>query len=205
MLIVVGLLLFLYLLIQYSNIRTKQILKKEKEAFWNREYQANSTRKSDISGLDYITIPMDTLPFTDTDEEELTEIQSNIKSLFQKPILNLTGLSNTDLKLKYGVANIKFLINCDDNYSSLVKNLSRWGSYLYDHNRWNEALTVLEFCIQCKSDIRKNYTLLAELYKELNTPDKIDDLIQTAQTLDTLSRENILISLKEIKMSFYLK
>ena len=205
MLIVVGLLLFLYLLIQYSNIRTKQILKKEKEAFWNREYQANSTRKSDISGLDYITIPVDTLPFTDTDEEELTEIQSNIKSLFQKPILNLTGLSNTDLKLKYGVANIKFLISCDDNYSSLVKNLSKWGSYLYDHNRWNEALTVLEFGIKCKSDIRKNYTLLAELYKELNTPDKIDDLIQTAQTLDTLSRENILISLKEIKMSFYLK
>ncbi len=205
MLIVIGILLFFYLLIQYSNIRTKQIIQKEKEAFWNKEYQANSTRKSDISGLDYITIPMDTLPFTDTDEGELNEIQSNIKNLFQKPILNLAGLSNTDLKLKYGVANIKFLIKCDDNYTFLVKNLSRWGSYLYDHNRWNEAVTVLEFGVQCKTDISKNYILLAELYKELNTPDKIDDLIQTAQTLDTLSRENILISLKEIKMSFYLK
>ncbi|QHQ60505.1 hypothetical protein Ana3638_06755 [Anaerocolumna sedimenticola] len=205
MLIVIGILLFFYLLIQYSNIRTKQIIQKEKETFWNKEYQANSTRKSDISGLDYITIPMDTLPFTDTDEGELNEIQSNIKSLFQKPILNLAGLSNTDLKLKYGVANIKFLIKCDDNYTFLVKNLSRWGSYLYDHNRWNEAVTVLEFGVQCKTDISKNYILLAELYKELNTQDKIDDLIQTAQTLDTLSRENILISLKEIKMSFYLK
>ena len=141
---------------------------------------------------------MDILPFADTNEEELTEIQTAIKNLFQKPILNLTGLSNTDLKLKYGVANIKFLIQCDDNYTLLIQNLTRWGSYLYDHNRWNEAVTVLEFGIRCKTDISKNYILLAGLYKELNTPNKINDLIQTAQTLDSLSKETILTALRKM-------
>jgi hypothetical protein len=204
MLIVIGILLFFFLLIKFSASKGNAKIKKEKEAFWEKEYQANATRKSDISNLDYITIPVDSLPFLETEEEELKSLQNSIKSLVQQPVLNLTGLSNTDLKLKYGVGNITYLIQCDNNYTLLIQDIYKWGAYLYDHNKWNEAVSVLEFGIQCKTDIRRNYTLLAELYKNMDVPEKINDLIQVAECLNTLSKETILTSLKKIKISYYL-
>lgn len=204
MLIVIGILLFFYLLIKYSASKETVKNKNEKDAFWKKEYQANATRKSDISALDYITIPTDSLPFIDTEEEELKSLQNSIKRLVQQPILNLTGLSNTDLKLKYGVGNIAYLIQCDNNYTLLIQNIYKWGSYLYDHNKWKEAILVLELGIQYRTDIRRNYILLAELYKNMDVPDKINDLIQVAESLNTLSKETILTSLKEIKISYYL-
>ncbi len=204
MLIVIGFLLFFYVLIQYSGARANRKIRKEKDAFWQKEYQANSTRKVDLSGLDYIAIPMDSLPFAETAEEPLLSIQNNIRNLYRKPILNLTGISNTDLKLKYGVANITFLVQCDNNYTLLVKNLYNWGSCLYEQNKWKEAVTVLEYGIKCRTDIRKNYTLLAELYKDLNVPEKINDLLLAAESLNSLSKDTIIAALKEIKMSYYL-
>ncbi|MGB8453402.1 MAG: hypothetical protein WCD89_13890 [Anaerocolumna sp.] len=204
MLIVIGILLFFYLLIKYSSSKANLKLKKEKDAFWLKEYQANSTRKSDISNLDYITVPMDSLPFAETEEDELKSIQNSIKNLSLQPILNLTGLSNTDLKLKYGVGNIAFLIQCDNNYTLLIQNIYKWGAYLYEHNNLNEAVLVLEFGIKCRTDISKNYIILAELYQNMNVPEKIEDLIQASEGLNTLSRETILTALKEIKISYYL-
>ncbi len=203
MLIVLGILLFLYLLIQGSSAGHKRKLQKEQDAFWNREYQANATRKTDISELLYITVPIETLPFTETADGELLSIQNNIRGLAVEPILNLTGISNTELKLKYGVANITFLMQCDENFTLLIKNILKWGSYLYDRNKWEEAAVVLEYGIQIKSDVGKNYTLLAEIYKSTGCMDKINDLIQTAESLNTLSKENIVTALKKIQMSHF--
>ncbi len=201
MLIVLGILLFLYLLIQGSSAGHKMKIQKEKDAFWNQEYKANATRKADVSELLYITVPIEALPFTETKEEELISIQNNIRGLSAEPILNMTGISNTELKLKYGVANITFLMQCDENFTLLIKNILKWGSYLYDRNKWEEAAIVLEYGIQIKSDIGKNYTLLAEIYKSMGCMDKINDLIQTAESLNTLSKDNIVTALKKIRMS----
>ena len=39
-------------------------------AFWQKEYEANSTRKADISTLDYISIPLERFPpIINTDAE----------------------------------------------------------------------------------------------------------------------------------------
>lgn len=204
MLIVIGILLFIYILIQSTSAKHKREIQKEKTAFWNREHQANNTRKADISGLDYIKIPVDSLPFADTEDRELVTIQEIIKNLAENPVLNLTGISNTDLKLTYGVANIPFLTQCDNNFTLLSQNLYKWGAYLYDHNKREEAAQVLEFGIQVKSDISKNYILLAEIYKSGNHMEKINNLIKTAQTLNSLTKDTILSALKEIRMSCYL-
>lgn len=199
MLIVIGTLLFIYLLIQFSSISQKRKMDKKKNEFWNREYEANSTRKADISGLDYITIPLDTLPFAESDDEKLNEVQNQIRNLSKESILNLTGLSNTDLKLQYGVANFNFLMQCDENYTQLVQAIYKWGSYLYEQDKWDKAITVLEYGIQIKTDISKNYILLANLYKSKGQTDKINNLIETAETLDTLTKDNILAALKKIQ------
>jgi hypothetical protein len=188
-----------------NNHKTKKKIQEEKNIFWEKEYQANATRKVDISGLEYITIPLDLLPFAETSDEELLSLQKTIKTLAQQKILNLTGISNTDLKLKYGVANITSLSEYDSNFTLLIHTIYKWGEYLYNHNQISDAVKLLEFGIQCKTDISKNYILLATIYKDTNAAQKIDDLIHVAETLSTLMKDNIINSLKEIKLSSYLE
>ena len=202
--VVLGLVLLLLIWLRFGNSKANRKLQKEKAIFWENENLSNSTRKVDISGLDYITIPLDQLPFTETTDETLISLQKTITTLSQKRIINLTGFSNTDLKLQYGVSNITLLSEYDNNYTLLISNLYKWGSYLYDHERVSEAIVVLEFGIQCKTDVSKNYLLLATIYKDMNTIEKIDALILMAETLQTLMKDSILADLKEIKLSSYL-
>ncbi len=202
--IIAGLLLFFYLWMRFGNAKANRKIQEEKNAFWEKENVSNTTRKVDISGLDYLVIPIDCLPFTETTDEVLISLQNSITALSQRPILNLTGLSNTDLKLKYGVANITLLSEYDSNYTLLVNSLYQWGSYLYEHEKIPEATTVLEFGVQCKTDVSKHYLLLATIYKDANKPEKIDNLILVANSLQTLMKDSILSALKEIKLSTYL-
>jgi tetratricopeptide (TPR) repeat protein len=185
---------FLHLSISKSNRKMQQ----EKESFWNKENQANSIRRTDITGLDYIKIPIENLPFIETTNDELLNMQNLIKTLSQKSILNLTGLSNTDLKLKYGTANITFLSECDNNFTLLIQTLVKWGSYLYENGKTSEAIRVLEYGIACNTDISKNYILLANIYKERNTPEKIHHLYQVAESLNSLTKETIIKALNEL-------
>lgn len=188
--------IFLHLSISKSN----RNMQHEKESFWRKESQANSVRRIDISGLDYIKIPLENLPFIETtDDNELSHLQNLIITLSQKSILNLTGLSNTDLKLKYGTANITFLSECDSNFTLLAQTIVKWGSYLYENGMTNEAIIVLEYGIACKTDISKNYILLANIYKEINTPEKIQHLYQVAESLSSLTKDTILKALIDYK------
>lgn len=188
-----------------NNYKTNKKIQEEKNVYWNKEYQANSTRKVDISGLEYIAIPLNLLPFAETSDEELLSIQKTINNLAQQKILNLTGISNTDLKLKYGVANITSLSEFDSNYTLLIHTLYKWGEYLYNHNQISDAVKVLEFGIKCNTDISKNYILLATIYKDTNVANKIDDLLCEAEKLSTLMKDSIINSLKEIKLSSYIE
>ena len=44
--------------------------------------------------------------------DELAECLSELQDLSDAKIVNLTGYTNTDLKLKYGTANITILSDC---------------------------------------------------------------------------------------------
>jgi len=169
------------------------------EQFWEKETESNHVRKKDISNLDYIKIPMDTLPITETTDATLLSIHKTITDLSKKSILNLTGLSNTELKLRYGVANLTFLSECDANFTLLARTLYKWGSYLYQKGNIEDALKVLEFGITCKTDVGKHYHLLATIYKNMNNSNKITQLIEVAQSLSSLSKDSILKDLEAIQ------
>ena len=52
-----------------------------KESFWDRERRANVSRRKDISSLNYISIPLNQLPFIDTDDDEILEYHKSINRL----------------------------------------------------------------------------------------------------------------------------
>lgn len=184
--------LFLIILSVFAYLRSRSSKEQAEtsDTFWEREEHANSIRKQDISQLEYITIPMEELPFKDTNDTKLLEYQNTIKNLSEYKILNLTGISNTDLKLQYGTANLEFLSLADQRFTTLARTISLWGNYLYDEGNVKDATTVLEFGIQCKSDVSANYITLAKIYKE-TSPEKISGLITQAKELNSLTKNSI--------------
>ena len=160
------------------------------ERFWQREYEANHVRKADISNLDYITIPSDIFP-----QEPKTDAEARLKELSGKTILDLTGLSNTDLKMQYGVANLQALSEYDANFTALVVALGDYGKELLDAGRIPEAQKVLEYAVSIHADSGIIYTMLADIYKEQGQKARISELIASAKELKSLSRDSIVTKL----------
>jgi hypothetical protein len=172
----------------------------EREAnFWEREREANNVRKKSLDSLEYIHIPFDFLPFgTAGDNESLAACEEELMALKDEKIVNLTGITNTDLKLEYGTANITPLTQYDQNYTALVCSLQKWGQQLYDLGRYEDAAKVLEFAVKTRTDITATYRTLIDLYKTklgLNEDEiqkNLDALIPIAKNLNSLSRMSIL-------------
>ena len=191
-LVSIGCLFIFILWIRYETMKSNRNSKKISKDFWKKESDSNHVRKRDISNLPYINIPFDELPFQDSKDPVLEHIQNKVLELKNKKILNLTGITNTDLKLTYGTANLNVLMEYDANYAELVRTLHRWAAYLLEHNAIEEATIVLEFSIQCKTDISYCYETLAKLYAADQRHDKINDLIQIASSLNSITKNVIL-------------
>lgn len=184
-------------LLQHHMRKNSKKTQMENENFWKRETQANSVRKKDISNLDYIKIP-DTLSIPDTDDERILKEWNNIEALKSKQILNLTGFSNTDLKLEYGVGNLSLLTSYDNNYTSLIRSLSKIGELLMAQGFEKEAVSFLEFAVSTRCDIGKTYILLAAYYKKYGMTEKSDILISQAEQLNSLSKDSIISRIKAV-------
>ncbi len=170
------------------------------DSFWEREAMANSVRKKPLTDLDYITIPMESLPIQkNTTDEQLLEYQDTISALSDRTIVNLTGISNTDLKLQYGAPNITVLTEYDQNFIVLARTLNAWGHRLYELGMTEDAKIVLEFGVKYKTDIKAHYILLATIYKEQFHSERIDTLIDTAGSLNSLMKTPIITALTQIR------
>ena len=110
------------LLFSFCLHRTRRKEEDADREFWECEYRANFTRKKPLDDLNYITVPEHLLSMKpELMTDELAECLSELQDLSDAKIVNLTGYTNTDLKLKYGTANITILSDCDFHYTNLVK------------------------------------------------------------------------------------
>ena len=181
--------------------KTEKTNQQIEEEFWERETKANSVRKKSLGHLPYITFDFDALPtaasFTESGAQvpESLEILQNLRD---KKMLNLNGISNTDLKLKYGAPNITRLSEYEENFTVFSIHIVRLAQALYDIGRKYEAKTLLEKTIVTGTDISEHYLLLARLYLEEGKPGKINDLILLAEKLPTMMKDTILTRLKEL-------
>lgn len=196
-------LIFFILFIIWVNVKTKRDAgggSKWDTDYWTKERNSNFARKKDISNLDYITISEDELPFSDTAEDEEKYRQDQVRRVLSHKILNLSGMSNADIKLAYGTANFPELSMYDQNYLLLIRNLGLWGSYLHRgcEGQDSRARIILEKAIDLGSDIRDTYLSLAEIYLAENQPEKIQELIRHVEASDFDLKNSLLKSLKEI-------
>ncbi|NLZ82700.1 MAG: hypothetical protein GX915_03440 [Clostridiales bacterium] len=187
--------------LHYELLKSKKQDGKKDELFWKREEQGNLTPRKDISSLDYITITLDHLPVKDYEDETINLYRDTIKALSNQKILNLSGLTNTDLKLQYGVANLNLLTEYDNNYIKLVSILHKWGERLYNIGDIKAATSVLEYAVFYKTDALITYKLLAQIYHKVNSIDKIDELIELILVSNMSRKDELVRELRTLKDS----
>lgn len=193
--------IIILLVIQLYLKKNTNSVKEKLGKFMEKERESNSVRKKDISSLEYINIP-DTLPYLDTPCESLNDSNpeiakyiNKINSLKDSKILNLTGISNTDLKMQYGPANLATLSEYDDNYTELVRTIAELTHKLIEINEPDNARPWLEYSISINTDIKSCYTDLADIYILAGRPEKVRDLISKARHLNSINKSVIIDNL----------
>lgn len=187
-LIILAIVLISTVAIAIAIRRSAKMQKKNDESFWDREHEANFTRKKSISDLNYINIP----------EEILSLGDSVIAEIACKKILNLNGIQNTDLKLTYGAANITELSEYDQNYTDLITRLDTIATKMLESKDIANAKTVLVFATDISTDILRSWEQLANIYVEENNKANIHILIKKAENIKTFRGPAILRRLNQI-------
>lgn len=178
--------------------RNNRSVQKQQEQFWERERQANQVRRKPLDDLEYITIPLDTLPTTVmADDPTIKDCLDTLSTLANEKIVNFSGITNTELKLAYGTANITALSQYDQNFTLLVQTLQRWAVTLYNAGYPDETRQILEYAISIHSDAGTSYRLLASLYDQYGEQEKVIALHDTALALTSPSGKTIARTLRE--------
>ena len=199
----------IFILVLQHNVRKNSKTKEqEEEAFWKHELSANHVRKQSLDDLTYVTFQAEPFyPLNLLDSEtcpeflnrnpEAKEILSRFLFLENQKIVNLTEYTNTDLKFKYGVANLNTLTEYDTNYNELITLLHNYGSIFAKEGYESQALSILEYAISIGSDISGTFLLCAKIYQENRQWDKIDWLKKEAEKISTSRKNSIVRKLQE--------
>lgn len=182
----------------YELAKSRRHAEKKKASYWEKEAQANSTRRQSLDNLNYITIPFENLP-TDVlkDDETVQEYILTLQDLAESPIVNFTGITNTDLKLQYGAPNIDLLMRYDQNYTTLACTLQKWAEKLHENGYITETKRVLEFALSTDTDVSNSYRLLASIYASEGNTEGIISLKDKAQNLKSGTKNIIARMLQE--------
>lgn len=186
------------ILISYNIKRQAKRGKNQEADFWSRESRANSVRRKPLDGLNYVKIPLESFPTHLLNEDpSVMECIEVVESLTSQKIVNLTGWSNTELKLEYGTANITALSEYDQNYTLLVRTLQKWADALMEAGYREEASVLMEYAVSISTDISRTYMALADYWISREDPFQIEHLLHTAEGLRSSNRNSIVRHLKE--------
>ena len=174
-------------ILTFQTRKTTNAQEEVEEKFWAREREANATRRKDISNLDYITIPDGLFPLNLD-----SAVENQLAGLIGKKMLNLTGMTNTDLKLEYGVQNLDELTSYDDNFAEFIRLSPDYAKELIAAGQTNDARNILEFAVNNLADSCSIFDILSSIYVEAGETSKISQLISLAEKLDSLSKNIIL-------------
>ncbi|HAZ91578.1 MAG TPA: hypothetical protein DCX21_06350 [Eubacterium sp.] len=165
------------------------------DAFWDREQEANHTRKKSLSDLELIKPDLSILSGLPSDEH-IDKLCDSIRDICSNPVANLNYISNTDLKLAYGSANLPYLSECDANYTHLVQKLSELGAYLFEKGYDKEGSDILMYNLSIESDITRDFELLYTYFKDTNRTSDLEKLYLYAGSVNPMKKDIIMNKLK---------
>lgn len=187
----------------HHNLRKHNPNKQTVGSYLDREEAANATRRKDLTNLPYVEVPFDIFPFDITLNDEkkqlkIAEYEKEIKNLSSERMLNLIGISNTELKEMYGPANLELLTIYDQNYSKYIRTLQLFAECIYEEYP-EKAVTVMEYCITIGTDISGTYNLLGHYYLEHNDKEHFMALYDKIPVKNSLSGKMIQNKLNQMQ------
>ena len=111
-------------------------------------------------------IQVDTKAFPTVTQASCEQVYHALLRSANKPMINLKGQSNLELKSRYGPQIVEKVSAYERNYFEFMDILFKYGKILYDNNYVQEAQLLLEQAINYHCDISKCYLLLIKIYKE---------------------------------------
>ena len=105
-------------------------------------------------------------------------------------------VTNTELKLEYGAANLDELSAYDANFTEFVSAVNIYAQELLADGQKNAAKGLLELAVSYHADAISIYTTLADLYKQDGQATQIQNLIASAEEINTLARSIIVEKLR---------
>ena len=197
--------LTLRLLINNNNDKKNEEAMKSYHA---REQEARFARNKDISNIELFVPDLTGLPLhiqegnksafsTDTDIVE-AHLEELVISSSKEPMLNLQSMSNTDIKLEYGVGNFQTVSKYDQNYLYFTSNVFQWGKYLYDNKLFDDARVVLEYVLTLSDNMSLAYTMLGSIYLSQGEIQLITELIHKVETSDSLTGKSTCNKLRNL-------
>lgn len=184
----------------WFRVKTKQSKSKTvwDEEFWEKERKANFTRKKDISGLKFLEIDTSKLPFSDSAEGEEMELQNEAKKLSSGKLLNLSGYTNSDIKIEFGQVNFEELTEYDQNFQLLQRALDRWGVFMFEKGEYADSRQILEYALSLGSDISSTYVTLGKIALQNDDLGRIQELIAQIEDTDSIMKTSIVKQLTEL-------
>ena len=128
----------------------------------------------------------------------MSKALDELNALKDKRILNLTKMSNTDLKLEYGRNHLDEMQAIGENYVQLSILIVTIAEILYEAGEYNDAARILEYGIATKTDINKNYMLLADCYNMLGSTRQLTELREQVPTMGLTLERNILSHIDDL-------
>ena len=187
---------------QYEMKKSSKKNKEIEDAFLAREEEANHAPKQDISGLELLSFNEDDIPVPPegmfTDEDDIMTYIRELRRLIREPMIDLSEFSNTDLKLKYGVANFTTLSGYDENYSSFLLLLTNLARGYARRELYELSEKTYKYALSCGSIKLHDYTGLAEVYLATDRPQEINAMVDEIMAGDTPRKEGIVNELRKV-------
>ncbi len=192
---IVAVAAFIFIFMKITSEKSEDGVK----TFHERERRADSTLKQPLDDLDFIHFPLEDIPAPEPAvNEKCAAIIEELKDLSGRKIVNLTGITNTDLKLTYGAPNLPILTEYDQNYTTLCRDLYELGNEYMNTGHEDEAIATFNVAVNIGTDISATYTTLAEMYAERGLYVEIQRLINCAGNIRSLTRNSTINKLQKI-------
>jgi len=174
------------------------------KAFWQKEESSLVVRKKELAEEDYLhpSLTLDQLKGEDwykaLGQSGLYRYEQHLKELLDKAMVNFQHMSNTDLRLTFGTANLTVISDYEENWNSYLTTLYTLGKKLLETGETDYGIQLLEEGVRMGTDNRYHFLLLGQHYKATKNQQAFEDLVVRASSLESLTKTALLKALEEL-------
>ncbi len=181
--------IILALFFRYRYIKKKT--QERDDNFWEKERLANASVGKDPSTFPYAAVSPDKFPLPILESLGVDDISNRLNTISSQKLMKVWHMSNTDVKLAYGVTNFDYVSECGDNFSEYMALILECATALYESNHISEATALLEHGLALGTDLSRSYTLLADIYASANQTAKLNMLLDLSSKAPELWQPKI--------------